>query len=226
MRYIPVTLLSFYHADLIFTSIFKCTCLLSWSVVIGNCVHCRVKTHRYTRARTHIIEIFLSQENCNKTCHVDIIKWKHFPRYWFFVRGIHRLPMYSPQKKIVTQKFDVFIDLRLNIRISKHSKRRWFKTPSCPLRCQCNSICSQCWVYRFLITTSADAGISEVNCLIYMALELSHKERNSVSDHQSHDCLFNRLFKAQIKENIKASRHLPLWGEFTGHRWIPCTKGQ
>ena len=23
-------------------------------------------------------------------CHDDVIKWKHFPRYWPFVRGIHR----------------------------------------------------------------------------------------------------------------------------------------
>ena len=27
-------------------------------------------------------------------------------------------------------------------------------------------------------------------------------------------------------ENIKAPRHWPLWGEFTGDRWIPRTKGQ
>ena len=30
--------------------------------------------------------------------HDDIIKWKHFPRYWPFVRGIHRSPMNSPHK--------------------------------------------------------------------------------------------------------------------------------
>ena len=30
----------------------------------------------------------------------------------------------------------------------------------------------------------------------------------------------------QIKENIKAPRHWPLCGEFTGHRWIPRTNGQ
>ena len=30
--------------------------------------------------------------------HDDVIKWKHFPRYWPFVRGIHRWPMNSPQK--------------------------------------------------------------------------------------------------------------------------------
>ena len=38
--------------------------------------------------------------------------------------------------------------------------------------------------------------------------------------------LLNRLFKAQIKENIKAARHWLLWGEFTGDRWIPRKKGQ
>ena len=30
--------------------------------------------------------------------HNDIIKWKHFPRYWPFVRGIHRSPVNSPHK--------------------------------------------------------------------------------------------------------------------------------
>ena len=29
---------------------------------------------------------------------------------------------------------------------------------------------------------------------------------------------------AQIKENIKAPRHWPLWGKSTGDRWIPRTK--
>ena len=28
----------------------------------------------------------------------DVIKWKHFPRYWHFVRGIHRSPVKSPHK--------------------------------------------------------------------------------------------------------------------------------
>ena len=28
---------------------------------------------------------------CNYSClHDDVIQWKHFPRYWPFVRGIHR----------------------------------------------------------------------------------------------------------------------------------------
>ena len=31
-------------------------------------------------------------------CHDDVIKWKHFPRYWPFVRGIHRSSVNSPHK--------------------------------------------------------------------------------------------------------------------------------
>ena len=30
--------------------------------------------------------------------HDDVIKWKHSPRYWLFVRGIHRSPVNSPHK--------------------------------------------------------------------------------------------------------------------------------
>ena len=30
--------------------------------------------------------------------HDDVIKWKHFPRYWPFVRGIHRSLVNSPHK--------------------------------------------------------------------------------------------------------------------------------
>ena len=39
--------------------------------------------------------------------------------------------------------------------------------------------------------------------------------------------LFTQPFiQAQIKENIKAPHHWPLYGEFTGDRQIPRTNGQ
>ena len=31
-------------------------------------------------------------------CADDVFKWKHFPRYWPFLRGIHRSPVNSPHK--------------------------------------------------------------------------------------------------------------------------------
>ena len=33
-----------------------------------------------------------------RKAHDDVIKWKHFPRNWSFVRGIHRSPVNSPHK--------------------------------------------------------------------------------------------------------------------------------
>ena len=62
-----------------------------------------------------LIEVFVQLENparsngCTDTSnffkiqsnlclHDDVIKWKHFPRYWPFVRGIHRSPVNSPHK--------------------------------------------------------------------------------------------------------------------------------
>ena len=34
----------------------------------------------------------------NRLTHDDVIKWKHFPRYWPFARGIHRPPVNSTHK--------------------------------------------------------------------------------------------------------------------------------
>ena len=62
--------------------------------------------------------------------------------------------------------------------------------------------------------------------IAFLPLQWRHNGHDSVSNHQRHDCLLNRLFKAQIKETIKASRHWPLCGEFTGGRLIPRTNGQ
>ena len=64
------------------------------------------------------------------------------------------------------------------------------------------------------------------HCIPVDFIQWRHNERIVISNHQPHDCLFDCLFKAQIKENIKAPRHWPLCGEFTIDRWIPRTKGQ
>ena len=62
------------------------------------------------------------------TPHDGVIKWKHFPRNWPFVRRIERP---------VTQSFDVFFDLRPNKRVSKQWWGWWFDAPSSPLWRHC-----------------------------------------------------------------------------------------
>ena len=45
----------------------------------------------------HLIVIALEFPWVTKE-HDDVIKWKHFPRYWPFAQGIHRSPVNSPHK--------------------------------------------------------------------------------------------------------------------------------
>ena len=81
----------------------------------------------------------------NRSIHDDVIKWKHFPRYWPFVRGIHREFTGHRSQRPVTRSFDVFFDLCLNKRLSKQSRGWWFETPSRPLWHHCNGQMDFCW---------------------------------------------------------------------------------
>ena len=56
-------------------------------------------------------------------------------------------------------------------------------------------------------------------------LQWRHYERIGVSNQRRLDCLLSHSFR-QIKENIKAPRHWPLWGAFISQRCFPLTKGQ
>ena len=63
--------------------------------------------------------------------HDDVIKWKHFPRYWPIVPpGNSPVTGEFPSQRPVTRSFDVFFDLRRNKRLGKQSRSRWFETPS------------------------------------------------------------------------------------------------
>ena len=75
---------------------------------------------------TDIIIYFMTLLTLLLQRHDDVIKWKPFPRYWPFVRGIHRSP---------SRSFVVFLDL--NKRLSKQSWGWWFEPPSHPLWRQC-----------------------------------------------------------------------------------------
>ena len=61
---------------------------------------------------------------------------------------------------------------------------------------------------------------------VYIALQWRHNERDGVLNHPA-SWLFTRPFiQGADERNIKALPHRPLWGEFTGDRWIPRTNGQ
>ena len=88
---------------------------------------------RETRGIRYVISYRISNRNhthrkrlsaTDTFFHDDVIKWKHFPRYWPFVRGIYprgiyRSPVNCPTQRPVVRSFGVFFDLRPNQRLSK-----------------------------------------------------------------------------------------------------------
>ena len=54
---------------------------------------CPILYSKYTYSRASFDEL---QWTPVPLSHDDVIKCKHFPRYWSFVRGIHRSPVNSP----------------------------------------------------------------------------------------------------------------------------------
>ena len=69
--------------------------------------------------------------------HDDVTKWKHFPRYWPIVRGIHRSPVNSHHKGQWRGAL-MFTLICPNKLLSKPLRRRWFDTPSRSLWRHCN----------------------------------------------------------------------------------------
>ena len=59
--------------------------------------------------------------------------------------GNSPVPGEFPAQRPVTQRFDVFFDLRLNKRLSKQWWGWWFETPSRPLWHHCNDMLSAKW---------------------------------------------------------------------------------
>ena len=82
---------------------------------------CLINEQSLFRKSSHVTAEFVYINGSNRK--VPPVKWEHLPRYWPFVRGIHRSPEFTSQRP-VTWSFDVFFDLRLNKRLSKQS-RRW-----------------------------------------------------------------------------------------------------
>ena len=133
-----------------------------------------------------------------------------------------------PSQRPVTRSFDVFIDLRLNKRLSKLPKRWWCETPLRPLWHHCNDsrvtpywqillivfLFRTCVILCFMLTLSPytcfmwNLDSSEKSkiwwCIIHFSpLQWRHNGRYSVSNHQPHDYLLNRLFRRRSKKTSK-----------------------
>ena len=118
--------------------------------------HCKVGACPFTMW-SYGIPFFITFEPSQKlSYHDDVIKWKHFPRYWKYVRGIHRSPVNSPHKGRWRGALIFFFDLHSNKRLSKQWWGWWFETLLCPLWRHCNEINQLAHLYKKLTILCSD----------------------------------------------------------------------
>ena len=67
----------------------------------------------------------------------NVIKWKHFLRYWYFVWGFPVTGEFPTQRPVMWS-YDAFFNLCLNKSLSKQSRRWWSEMPSHSLWRHCN----------------------------------------------------------------------------------------
>ena len=125
----------------------------------------------------------------------DVIKWKHFPRNWPFVRGIHRSPVNSPHKgqwrgALMFTLICVWINDWVNNREAGDLRR---------YRAHCDVIV-MIWQQHARITPY------HTECIT-----VTTHGHHGVSNYQQIDCLFNSLLKLASKKTSKP--------RITCHRW-------
>ena len=70
-----------------------------WSMLQQKSTLCAIKCYigqRYTGIWLQTVSLHSEAFRINISHHDEVIKWKHLPRCWPFVRGIHRWPVNSP----------------------------------------------------------------------------------------------------------------------------------
>ena len=90
--------LSFWHVGTVFGNRHKQ--YVSFRCQSNECVILIVSNVVFLHGSTNSTLNTLRPRQISQTTflHDDIIKWRHFPRYWPFVRRIHRGPVDSPHK--------------------------------------------------------------------------------------------------------------------------------
>ena len=125
--------------------------------------------------------------------HDDVINWNHFPRYWPFVRGIHRSPVNSPHKG------------------------QWRGALMFSLICT--------WTNSW--GNNGNAGELRRHRAHY---DVTVMNNDSAMRSGKHGIQHNTITETGpcFHDDAIKWKHFPrywlLWGEFTGHRWIPRTK--
>ena len=149
------------------------------------------------------------------TQHNDVIKWKHFPRYWPFVRGTHRSPVNFPYKcqwrgALMFSLICVWINGWVNNREAGDLRRHRAHYDAIVTKSYCSDVCEYDRRPQALTEICSNIGI----CCGFRAAAARGKYLGFMQLHRG---------SAQ-HNNVTQTYSESLWGESTCHRWIPLTK--
>ena len=127
--------------------------------------------------------------------------------------GNSPVPGEFPTQRPVMRSFDVFCDLRLNKRLSKQSRRRWFETPSCPLcRDYSGVLCRAATLYQVLRLISQMLPKSIVG---YMENSLSPNDCSRLICCRFYFVFLNSGIKLKLDERISQQKYwIEMWSIF------------
>ena len=226
-------------------------------------------THTYTSTCTHAHSLHYSAVFTNITSHKDysentvwnpkiryhddVIKWNHFPRYWPFVRGIHRSPVNSHHKgqwlgalmfSLICTWINGWAKNREAGDLRRHRAHyvvigMWRNISHViPLNqtpvslypvdkrpnCKEPGFDTNRIIFHLTVMYLKFTTSNRWMLISKYSVHLRHNKRDGVSNHRRLVSLLNRLFRRRSKEASKL-RVIGLWGEFTCDRWIPRTMG-
>ena len=161
--------------------------------------------------------------------HDDVIKWKHFPRNWPFVRGNHRSQVNSPRKgqwrgALMFSLICVWINDWVNNREAGDLRRYRAHYDVIVMENKRFALRDNC---RHTMLHDCKWGLS-IRTYVYVEfiifITMASHDRNVASNHQSLRCLFNSLCGPVIVEPPKSEAlalcegNSPVTGEFPAQR--------
>ena len=118
---------------------------LTISILTGWLVHLRNLSEARRMIHLHDIIIFMCHHTGDgRYVHMMMSSNGNISALLSFCEGNSPVTGQFTSQRPVTRSFGVFFDLRLNKRLSKPSRRRWFEMPVCPIWRHCNDITHIC----------------------------------------------------------------------------------
>ena len=132
------------------------------------------------------------------------MKWKHFPYFWTFFRGIHRSPMDSLHKGSVIQSFDISFAAILSKQFNRQSRVRCLKLSWCSFYAT---------VMSCEVSKTTWFGLAMIISLSY----LTGKDPALLQRHRSHLRSIKEIktYFARLRPNMSSSSVYPVAPEIS-----------